>query len=275
MNKTVDPNDFKVFEKTEKMALVSTIDDEGDPHISLLTTLMAKDEKTMVVGQFMQGISKENMLKRPKSGFAIISLDMNFWTGLVDWYDVKTEGDEYIKYNNMQMWRFNTYFGIEKVHYGKLVGISDKRKLDFVGIGINYLKVAMHKKKYIEPNKSVMRPFATKIFNGLTNPKFISFISNDGYPVLVPIVQAQASGNSRIVFSNKPYSQMFEGLKPGARVAVECITMATESVLVKGIFSGFKKGIGFIDIDRVYNSMPPICGYIYPETPYKAVEVFE
>jgi len=36
-----------------------------------------------------------------------------------------------------------------------------------------------------------------------------------------------------------------------------------ENVLVKGVFSGFNKGIATLKIDKVYNSMPPKMGYIY------------
>jgi hypothetical protein len=39
-----------------------------------------------------------------------------------------------------------------------------------------------------------------------------------------------------------------------------------ETVLLKGKFSGFnEKGYGYLDINRVYNSMPPVHKYIYPE----------
>lgn len=265
MAKTVKAEYIKDFEKSEKLGIVSTIDESGDPHITLLTTLMAADEKTMVVGQFTQGISKKNMLERSKSGFAIVSLDMKFWTGLVDWKFVKTEGEEYVRYNNMQMWRFNTYFGIDRVYYGDLVEISDKKPLNLLGIGLNAVKVIL-KKGSLKTNKNemIMRPYAEKLFNALGNPKFLSFISKDGYPTVVPVVQAQAAGSDRIVFTAKPYAEMLEGLEKGARIAVMAVSMEMESVLVKGVFGGFEKGLGYLDIDRVYNSMPPVCRYIYP-----------
>ena len=52
------------------------------------------------------------------------------------------------------------------------------------------------------------------------------------------------------------------------------ISMEMESALVKGTFSGFKNGIGYVDVDRVYNSMPPISGYSYPKEDYKEVAEF-
>lgn len=265
MNQTVKSEDIKAFDKTEKLGLIATVDKSGDPHLSLITTLMAKDEKTMIAGQFAQGISKENMLARPKSGFAIVTLDKKFWTGFVKWTHMLTEGEEYIRYNNMPMWRFNTYFGIEKVFYGDLVGISDKAALNILGIAVNWLRLKLCQSSLkSKEQKEILRPFSVKIFGDVNNPKFASFINADGYPTVVPAVQAIAVGKDRIAFTAAPYKEGFQGLKAGARVAVFCCTMEMESVLVKGSFSGFKNGMGIIDIDRVYNSMPPVPRYIYP-----------
>ncbi len=275
MATTVKQEYIKAFEKTEKLGLVATIDEWGDPHISLLTTLMAADEKRMVVGQFSQGLSKKNMQVRHKTGFAIMGLDMSFWTGRMDWTGKATEGAEYIRYNQMQMWRFNTYFGIDTVHYFDLKDISEKRKLDLLGIGINAVKAILKKGAYkTGSEEQVMRPFAEKLFNGLGNPKFISFIDKDGYPVIVPVVQAQSAGSDVIVFSAKPYAEDLKDLTKDARVAVFCTDLDMKNVLVKGNFSGFEKGMGRVVIDRVYNSLPPISRYVYPYEEHGEVTEF-
>lgn len=276
MQNKVNAEDMKVFEKTEILGLVASIDKDGDPRVTLLTTLMAVDEKTLVMGKFTKGISKQNIVERPKSGFAFVTLDMDFWHGLTDWRnEYKTEGPEYVKYNNMQMWRFNTYFGIDSVYYSDLKEISEKSHLDLVGIGLNAVKVILKKKKYkTGRDEEVMRPFAVKLFNGIANPKFISFINADGYPVIVPVVQAQAADTDRVVFTAQPYADLFKGIEKGARVAVLAVSMQMESVMVQGVFSGFDKGFGYVDIDKVYNSMPPVFGYTYPPEPYKEVTEF-
>jgi len=48
------------------------------------------------------------------------------------------------------------------------------------------------------------------------------------------------------------------------KVAVMGMNLDMEDVLVKGTFHGFKAGMGYVDIERVYNSLPPVHGYIYP-----------
>lgn len=262
----INEEEYKIFEKSEKLGVVGTIDDKGDPHLTLLTTIMAKGDKEMVVGQFTKGLSKDvNMKERHQCGFVIMGLDMNFWTGTMNWKSVATEGEEFVKYNNMQMWRFNTYFGISEVHYFDLNKISERRKLEIPKIAVNEIRCIMAKPFLKYPNKEkILRPYARKLFNGLGNPKFLSYINEEGYPIVVPAVQAQEVGSTTVVFSAAPYKDDFKGLKPGMRVAVMALSLEMESVVIKGTFSGFKGGIGRVKIDRVYNSIPPISRYIYP-----------
>ena len=61
-------------------------------------------------------------------------------------------------------------------------------------------------------------------------------------------------------------------------MAIFGLTMQMEDVLVRGVFHGYarRRGIrlGTLDIDWVYNSMPPNHGQIYPPLPLKAVVHF-
>lgn len=263
MNK-IRKEDFPIFEKSEKLGIVATIDDVGDPHLSLLTTIMAKSETEMVVGEFTKGLSKTYMQHRNKCGFAIMGLNTNFWNGTMVWKDIKTEGEEFVKYNNMQMWRFNTYFGIGKVHYFDLVNISEEQKLDIPKIAVGAVRAMLAKPFMKNGNKEILRPYARKLFNAVGNPKFISFINDEGFPVVVPVVQAQESASNTIILTNSPYTEQLKGLEKGARVAIMALSLDMESVVIKGTFSGFKGGIGSVKIDRVYNSIPPVMRYIYP-----------
>ncbi len=50
----------------------------------------------------------------------------------------------------------------------------------------------------------------------------------------------------------------------------QILTEKLESVLIRGEFNGLKRyrgiKLGTVDIDWVYNSMPPNAGQIYPQT---------
>lgn len=264
MNKTVKQEDIKEFAKTMKVGLVATIDDKGDPHITILSTLMAKTEKEMMLGEFVTGVSKSYMQKNPHCGFLIMNLEKQFWTGRMDWTRLIKEGEDYIMYNMQPKYRYNTYFGIHTVHYFNLLDISDGRKLDMGGIIMNALKVAIIKGgKKNEEKERVLKPWAFNLMKNMATLKYISYIDTEGYPRIIPVIQAQAATSFRLVLTAKPYGEELAAIPTGARVAVFGLNLDMENVLTKGTFSGFKSGVATVDIDRVYNSMPPKQGYIY------------
>ena len=64
----------------------------------------------------------------------------------------------------------------------------------------------------------------------------------------------------------------------GAQLAILGINLKMQSVLVRGTFQGFHKyrltTMGVLDIDWVYNSMPPSHGQIYPAVELEPVTKF-
>ena len=71
---------------------------------------------------------------------------------------------------------------------------------------------------------------------------------------------------------------MMEALQDGQEIAAFALSTNLENVLVRGEFSGFRKRTGLrtgiIDINWVYNSMPPNAGQIYPDIPLEPVTDF-
>jgi len=80
------------------------------------------------------------------------------------------------------------------------------------------------------------------------------------------------------VFSDFAYGKELSGLKNDQVVAVFGLSLRMEDVLVRGHFRGFDKHrgvrLGMMDIDWVYNSMPPVPGQIYPAEELKPVVNF-
>ena len=102
--------------------------------------------------------------------------------------------------------------------------------------------------------------------------KFIAYIREDGYPEIIPLLQCQAADSGRLAFSTLAYGEELAAIPENQTVAVFGMTMKMEDVMVRGTFrrAGRSRGIstGVVDIDWVYNSMPPCHGQIYP--PVKA-----
>ena len=266
MNGKVKPEDTKKFETSYKVGLVATVEKNGDPHISLLSTLMAKSEREMMFGKFIVGESKENILENPKAGFLIMSLEKEFWTGRMSYARLLNDGEDYEMYNRQPLYRYNSYFGIDSVYYFDLLEISEGRKLDMAGIIANSLLVSLSRGSYAsEAHPKAMKSWAFELMRKMDTLAFISYADRDGYPVIVPCIQLQAADASTLVLTNAPYKPELSAIPAGARVAVFGANLKFESVLLKGEFSGFKGGKATVAVDRVYNSMPPKQGYIYEE----------
>ena len=276
MLKEIPEEYMKEFEPSNKLGLISTIDDEGYPHITLICSLQAKDKNEMIWGQFLEGLSKKNVKKNPKTGFFIMNFSMEYWMGRASWKGEKKEGPEYIMYNEKPLYRYNTYTGIHTVHYMDLIDISEKQKLNVASIGCGTVltKAAKGGLKKEGPDR-ILNNFSEELFNKVGSLKFISYIDNEGYPVIVPVIQAGACGSERIVFAASPFGKEIKKIPKGVKAAVFGMTLDMEDVLLKGIYEGTvrSKGIktGIFDIEKVYNSMPPVAGYIYPRQELKRV----
>jgi hypothetical protein len=271
--------DMKAFEPAEKVGIITTVTPEGLPHMSLLTSVMAAKPNQMTVGEFCQGKSKEYMRLTSKIGFAILTLDKKLWRGKALWTHLKKEGPEYEIYNNQPMFRYNTYFGINTVHYFDLIQTTPGSSLPLVSVVKSALLTKMAKGSAAKGNqKRVLSYFGENLFNGLDSIKFLSFIGDDGFPVIIPVIQSQAADNSRLAFHPGAFGIELNMLKPGMTVSVFCLTMQMEDVLVRGIFNGYSRyrgiKLGTLDIDWVYNSMPPNHGQIYPPVPLERVVNF-
>jgi hypothetical protein len=271
--------DMKTFEPAEKVGIIATVTEEGLPHMTLLTSVMAAKPDQLIVGEFCQGKSKEYIQRTAKIGFAILTLDKKLWRGKALWTHLKKEGPEYEIYNNQPMFRYNTYFGINTVHYFDLKETTVGSSLPLASVVKSALLTKMAKGSATKGNSErVLSHFGEKLFNGLDSIKFLSFIGDDGFPVIIPAIQCQAADSSRLAFHPGAFGDELNMLKPGMTVAIFCLTMQMEDVLVRGIFNGYSRyrgvKLGTLDIDWVYNSMPPNHGRIYPPVPLERVVNF-
>jgi len=271
--------DLPDFEPEAKVGLIATVNSDGLPHITLITALQAKTPEKLIWGQFSEGLSKLNVRSNPKTGFLIMTLSKSLWRGKALWTHCETHGEDYMMFNTKPMFRYNAYFGIHTVHYMDLVGTYGKERLPMRRIVISTLLTRMAKSPArAGKDERILKPWAEGLFNRLDSLKFLSIIDSDGFPIIIPLIQCQASDSTRLVFSPRAYRDEFGSLKAGTDVAVFGLTLDMEDVLVRGVFRGFEDfrntRLGIIDINWVYNSMPPKHGQIYPETELNPVTEF-
>jgi len=276
--KTFTEDEIKKLEPAEKIGLLATMNSEGIPHISLITSIQPLSADKLVFGEFSNGLSKWHVRNNPKTAFLMMTMDKALWRGKAIWKERKKEGPEYIMYNEKPMFRYNTYFGINTVHYLDLVECGGKESLPLIkiiaSVLLTRLSGSVEKKNSADPLNALSLSF----FNRMDSLKFIAYADKDGFPEIIPVIQCRAASTETVVFSPAAYSGEMKKIPEGAEVAVFAMTLDMESVLVRGKFSGYKRSRfitrGAVEIDWVYNSMPPVHGQIYPPVPLNPVEEF-
>jgi hypothetical protein len=270
MKKFFSEQEMKAFEPAEKIGLVACINPEGLPHISLITSIMAPKPDQLTLGQFCKGLSKQYIQKNRNISFLIMTMDKKMWRGRAIWTHLKKEGPEYERYNEIPMFRYNTYFGINTVHYLDLIETSGGEDLPMSKIMLSAMLTKLSKRAVASGvNDRILKPFAENLFNQLDSLKFLAYVGKEGFAEIVPLIQCQAADSRTLAFSPIAFKDEISHITKNTPVAVFCLTMKMEDVLIRGIFRGYNRAIGLklgtIDIEWVYNSMPPAHGQIYPE----------
>jgi len=270
-------DDMKALEPCEKIGLLATVDPEGKPHITLITSIQPIGEDKLAFGEFSRGLSKYYVRGNPKCGFLMMTLDKSLWRGRAIWTGAAGEGPEYIMFNEKPMFRYNAYFGINTVHYLDLADGGTRERLPMFNLVKSVILTALSGKSSLNKNDAEpLNLLGRSFFNSLSSLKFISYVGNDGFPSITPVIQCRAADSGLVKFSTAAYKNELYKIPEGAECAVFAMTLDMESVLVRGRFTGVKRrGLaetGEVEISWVYNSMPPVHGQVYPPLPLEAVK---
>jgi len=264
-NPTLSPEAVE-FTKPEIMAKVlSTIDSEGYPHLTMITSNIAISPSYVKWGEFTHGKSKGNVVKNHKQGMIYMTAAMpfRFLQVKADLDYISMEGDD--DFNTMTLFRYNTYLRVYRVFFNKIHAAGPIRDLSLLGIVkgilVNLFRIGGKTGKV----EHRLEKLGKRLFTGPVFPKFLSYLDPaDGYPVIIPLFQARAVENKLIVFNLVQFKEDLLQIPEGAKVSVFAMDMETVSQMVKGTFLGFQSKRGIIDIEYVYNSMPPLAGELYP-----------
>jgi hypothetical protein len=59
--------DMSAFEESAKIGLLATVNPQGLPHVSLITSIQAKSPDQLMFGQFSEGLSKTHVKSNPRA----------------------------------------------------------------------------------------------------------------------------------------------------------------------------------------------------------------
>jgi hypothetical protein len=227
----------------------------------------------------MEGRSKAYLRQDPKAGWLVMTLDRQIWRGSATFTHTAQSGVDYDFYNNSPLFRYNAYFGIHTVYYLDLLAQSGVIPLPMNAVVLAAIKTMLARRlSRVKSPPAVLNHWTVGMLNKLDNLKFLGYVGEDGYPVVLPCIQAQAADTQRILFSASVFGPELEAIPKGAPLAVFCMSLAMEDVLMRGRYAGLRRVAGMlcgeVQVDWVYNPMPPIPGQIYPPLPLTTVTEF-
>jgi hypothetical protein len=276
---TFSPADIQALEPALKIGILATVNDDGLPHLTLISSLKANTSTQLTWGQFTEGLSKRFIHTHPKVGWLMMTLDKQLWRGKAAFTHTAQTGPEFEAYNNVPMFRYNAYFGIHTVYYMDLVEHTGRRALPMGQVVLAAVQTIVAR-TLSRPRASapVLNPWTRRLLNKLDNLKFLSYVGADGYPLVIPAIQAQAAGPAHVLFSTGAFGPDLAAIPSGATVALFGMSLDMEDVLMRGEFQGICRvaGIrcGSIAVNWVYNPMPPKPQQIYPPVAVKPVTIF-
>ncbi len=252
-----------ILEPDSKIGVLATMSEEGSPHLTFITSLMALGSDQVAFGKFSQGHSKHNIEVRPEAAFLSLTPDMQWLRGNATFSHTESSGATFDIFNAKPLFRYNTYFGFDHIYVMDVVRISKPQKLPMPLIVAGALRSRMAARGLVVSNEDKLRHFGKELLGKLDSLKFVSWQAADGLLQIVPVIQAGPAGTDRIVFSSTPYGEELAAIPDGAQAAILCVSMQMQSVEAEGIIH--KKGSNhYLEIERVYNPMPPVMQYIYP-----------
>ena len=277
MKKTFDALTMKKMDNDSKIGILAVMGNDGYPHAAFINTIMPINENTLVWSQFLQGLTKRLLPEQKNAAFLALTPEKDVFRGKAVYDHEETDGEIFDLYNSRPRFRYNSYFGIEKVHIMDLKYILEPEVLktgDIIKGAVSSRLAAGSLKN----TGNIMNSITCFLFGQMDSLKFIVYEDNDGFPWIIPCIQAVPGGKGSIVFSLKPYGEELKKIPQGVKVAIYCANMKLQCVMVKGTFKGIdkKRGVtcGVIDVEKVYNPLPPTPGYIYPKEPIKKITEF-
>ena len=276
---TFSQEDIQALDVELKVGILGTVNEAGLPHLTMISSLRPYVSQGLVWGQFTEGLSKKFIRQNPKAGFLIMSLDRQMWRGKALFTHTANSGPEYDNFNNLPMFRYNAYFGIHTVYYMDLVEHHGKQPLPmgqviFAAIKTIFAQRLGRKRKSLE----ILSYWTQDLLNKIDNLKFLGYIGEDGFPVILPVIQTRPLGPEQVIFSSGVYGDELSAIPAGIPMAIFGMSFDMEDVLLRGVYTGIQRiggmNCGVVDINWAYNSMPPTPQQIYPPVRVEAVTEF-
>lgn len=257
------------------LKLIATIDPRGWPHLTMISFNIAKTPQQVVWGQFTEGLSKKYVTQTKKQGMFFMTAvpPFKFVQAKVEFDYLLHSGEDCENFSRGKMLRYMTYTNVHTCFYNKVIAATEIRSLPLLGIVKGFLAAKLGVGKFkSKQTEEKLTDFGYEIHNQMTSAKAIAYIDpTDGFPIIIPCFQLRAPDKNKLAFPFAQFKEDLEKIPLGSHVATYCTVsdnLELMNQMINGRLTETKqvRGMkwGIIEIDEIYNSMPPLSGVIYP-----------
>lgn len=200
-------------------------------------------------------------------GIVVITADLEGWFLQGDFVEWQQTGDYADHLNNSDLLRYNAYTGIRNAGVIQVQKIIRHFRISKLRVLTDYLlaRTATYSKTAGSLNNAtVIPPVVKKNFGLMMAVRILTFLDDEGYPLMVPALSLQPAGESTLLCAQGLFADMLKILRAGTPVAASLLTFDVVSFQSKGLWLGSRRILGALvgsmSVTSIYAGGPPIPG---------------
>jgi hypothetical protein len=246
---------------------------EGVPNVVPCTSIMpARDDSAggdrLIFGNFLLRKSVPNLDADPRVGILVITTRLEGWILRGDFVGWQRTGEYVDRLNSTELLRYNAYTGIRNAGVVEVRQVQRQFRLPMMRVLGDYLaaRAACLLNRPAPPSDgaTALPRIVRDSFRPISALRVLAFLDGEGYPLAVPALSLQPSGDHCLGCALGPLADLFSPLTSGAPVAASLLTQQIVSFQVKGRWLGHRhllgRPLGALSVDAVYAGGPPIPG---------------
>ena len=239
---------------------LATRNSEGKPNVVPVISILPADDKpdTLFFGNFLLRKTIQNLQQDTRVGILVITQQLQGWILKADFQEFQRTGTYVDKQMSSSLLRYNAYTGIRNAGIIHVRSVQATFSIPKLQVLKDYLLARVARIRGAAAGNGVMAiPLPVRQeFNKMAAVKVLTWVRDDGYPVVVPALSLQpAGGQSLICWKGTRLPEPPQG----ALVAANVLTAEAISYQVKGRWQRGER-TGLIEAEEFYAGGPPIPG---------------
>ena len=238
---------------------LATRNSQGTPNVVPVISILPADDKpdTVFFGNFLLRKTIENLEQDKRVGILVLTQQLHGWMLQADFEEFQRTGTYVDEQMKSSLLRYNAYTGIRNAGVIHVRSLRGAFRISKMVVLKDYLLARFARVEGTKGDGAVTMPLPVRQeFKKMAAVKVLSWVAEDGYPVIVPALSLQPFGDQSLV--------CWKGAKlpeppQGTAVAASILTPEAVSYQVKGRWAGAGRA-GVLQTHEFYAGGPPIPG---------------